>query len=266
MKRLLLTTVSALALVSARPALAADLGRMPVKAAPPAPVRVFSWTGCYLGGHAGWGWGRTELNDPSTVFPDAGLATAFANAPSVKIDTDGFLGGGQLGCDYQFAGNWVAGVEGQFSWADIDGNTIGIASAVVIVPPALRSSTFHSRTDWLASVTGRLGYARGRWLVYAKAGGAWAHNKYDVVTTYSGTWAASETRSGWTVGGGLEWAFADNWSAKLEYQFYDFGSRDVNFFSPNPAPFGPNFGNRIEDVDQHIHTVKLGINYRFRWQ
>jgi outer membrane immunogenic protein len=266
MKRLLLTTVSALALVSARPALAADLGRMPVKAAPPAPVRVFSWTGCYLGGHAGWGWGRTELNDPSTVFPDAGLATAFANAPSVKIDTDGFLGGGQLGCDYQFAGNWVAGVEGQFSWADIDGNAIGIASAVVIVPPALRSSTFHSRTDWLASVTGRLGYAWDRWLVYAKAGGAWAHNKYDVVTTYSGTWAASETRSGWTVGGGLEWAFADNWSAKLEYQFYDFGSRDVNFFSPNPEPFGPNFGNRIEDVDQHIHTVKLGINYRFRWQ
>ena len=88
MKRLLLATVSALALVSARPALAADLGRMPVKAAPPAPVRVFSWTGCYLGGHVGWGWGRTRLTDVSTVFLDEGLATIFANSPSVNSDTD----------------------------------------------------------------------------------------------------------------------------------------------------------------------------------
>jgi outer membrane immunogenic protein len=264
MKRLLLTTVSALALVSARPALGADLGRMPVKAAPPAPVRVFSWTGCYLGGHAGWGWGRTKLNDLSTVFPDEGLATIFANSPSVNINTDGFLGGGQVGCDYQFAGNWVVGIEGQFSGADINGSTGTISNPIIIDP--VTSSTFHSKTEWLASVTGRFGYAWDRWLVYAKAGGAWAHNKYDAVTTYAGTWAASETRGGWTVGGGLEWAFADNWSAKFEYQYYDFGSRDVTFFNPNPAPFSAAFGNRVDSVDQHIQTVKFGLNYRFRWQ
>ena len=77
----------------------------------------------------------------------------------------------------------------------------------------------------MASATARLGYTWDpRWLVYAKGGAAWAHDKYDVAT-YLGTWAASETRSGWTVGGGLEWAFADNWSAKLEYQFYDFGNQ-----------------------------------------
>jgi len=262
MKRLLLTTVSALALVSARHALAADLGRMPVKA--PAPVRVFTWTGCYLGGHAGWGWGRTKFNDISTVLPDQGLATIFANTPSVDVDTDGFLGGGQIGCDYQFGGNWVAGVEGQFSGADINGSVDTISNPVVITP--ITSSTFHSRTNWLASVTGRLGYTWDRWLVYAKGGGAWARNDYDAVTTYAGTWSASETRSGWTVGGGLEWAFADNWSAKLEYQFYDFGNGNVNFFNPAPAPFSAAFGNRVESMDQHIHSVKLGVNYRFRWQ
>jgi outer membrane immunogenic protein len=264
MKRLLLTTVSALALVSVRPGLAADLGRMPAKAPSSPPVRVFTWTGCYLGGHAGWGWGRTKFNDISTVLPDEGLATIFANAPSVKVDTDGFLGGGQVGCDYQFAGNWVVGVEGQFSGADIKGSIDTISNPGIVTP--VTSSTFHSKTDWIASVTGRLGYAWDRWLVYGKAGGAWAHNEYDAVTTYAGTWATSETRSGWTVGGGLEWAFADNWSAKLEYQFYDFGNKNLTFFNPNPAPFGVTFSNRVESMDQQIHSVKLGLNYRFRWQ
>ena len=142
---------------------------------------------------------------------------------SLDVDTDGFLGGGQIGCDYQFATNWVIGVEGNFSWANISGSSS---------PPAfIGTETFDAKTDWLASVTGRLGYAWDRWLLYAKGGAAWAHDKYNI-TTYLGTWATSETRSGWTVGGGLEWAFANNWSAKLEYQFYDFGNRDLTLRQP----------------------------------
>jgi outer membrane immunogenic protein len=66
--------------------------------------------------------------------------------------------------------------------------------------------------------------------------------------------------------GRFGWAFADNWSAKFEYQYYDFGSRDVTFFNPNPAPFSAAFGSRVDSVDQHIQTVKFGLNYRFRWQ
>ena len=111
----------------------------------------------------------------------------------------------------------------------------------------------------MASATARLGYAWDpRWLVYAKGGAAWAHDKYTV--DYLGTWAASETRSGWTVGGGLEWAFADNWSAKLEYQFYDFGTKDLAFFSSDFVG-GPT--TSVKSVKQQIHTVKLGLNYRF---
>ncbi len=249
MKRLLLTTVSALALISARPGLAADLPtRMPVKAAP-APARVFSWTGCYVGGHVGWGWGRKTFADTPDGFL---LSTLSGSISSVDVDTNGFLGGGQVGCDYQFATNWVVGVEGQLSWADISGSAAFPNDSVEL-------STFHAKTDWLASATARLGYAWDpRWLVYAKGGAAWAHDKYTV--DYLGTWAASETRSGWTVGGGLEWAFADNWSAKLEYQFYDFGTKDLAFFSSDFVG-GPT--TSVESVKQQIHTVKLGLNYRF---
>jgi outer membrane immunogenic protein len=246
MKRLLLTTVSALALISARPGLAADLPtRMPVKAAP-APARVFSWTGCYLGGHVGWGWGRKTVADT----PNGDLVDFFVpgTVTSMDVNTNGFLGGGQIGCDYQFATNWVVGVEGNFSWADISGSSTlpDFTGATV---------TADAKTDWLASVTGRLGYAWDHWLLYAKGGAAWAHDKYNF-TSYLGTWAASETRSGWTVGGGLEWAFADNWSAKLEYQYYDFGNRDVTFVSPGLT-------TNVENIKQQIQTVKLGLNYRF---
>ena len=123
-----------------------------------------------------------------------------------------------------------------------------------------RLTTFHAKTDWLASVTARLGYAWDpRWLRLRQRRsrpGPTTSTPWD----YLGTWAASETRSGWTVGGGLEWAFADNWSAKLEYQFYDFGTKDLAFFSSDFAG-GPT--TVVESVKQQIHTVKLGLNYRF---
>jgi outer membrane immunogenic protein len=105
------------------------------------------------------------------------------------------------------------------------------------------------------SATGRLGYAADHWLLYAKGGPAWAHDKYSA-SQYNGAlnYTASETRSGWTLGGGLEWAFANDWSAKLEYAYYDFGSRTVGFVGS---------GNNGELIDQRIHAVKVGINYHF---
>jgi outer membrane immunogenic protein len=243
MKRLLLTTVSALALISARPGLAADLGtRLPYKA-PPAMVRAFSWTGCYLGAHIGGGWGRKMFSD--TADGDL-VSIASPSFQSVQADTSGLLGGGQLGCNYQFAPAWVIGIEGDVSAADISGD---------ITSPFFPNTVFNAKTEWLASATARFGYAWDRWLLYGKGGAAWAGDKYSA--QYLGTWAASETRSGWTVGGGLEWAFADNWSAKLEYQFYDFGNRDVTFVNPGESFI------EVENVKQQIQTVKLGLNYRF---
>ncbi|HLH98622.1 MAG TPA: outer membrane protein [Xanthobacteraceae bacterium] len=247
MKRLLLATVSALALASVQPGRAADL-RMPLKAPP--MIKAFSWTGCYVGGHGGWGWGQKTFSDTSTVFGDD-LIAFFTDASSKSFDVSGGVLGAQIGCDYQFAPGWVVGVEGNSSWTDINGK-FDCTSPTCFGPVHLDSDT-----DWMASVTARLGYAwTDRWLLYVKGGAGWVRDEYEI-NTYLGNWSAAETRTGWTIGGGLEWAFADNWSAKLEYQYYDFGNRDLTFTLPDGT------SPEIEKVRQQISTVTAGINFRF---
>jgi outer membrane immunogenic protein len=99
---------------------------------------------------------------------------------SIAADTEGFLGGGQVGCDYQFDPRWVIGVEGQFSWTDISGSTSGARTPS---PFTSISATFNAKTNWLASATARIGYALDpRWLLYVKGGAAWEHDKYNVQT------------------------------------------------------------------------------------
>lgn len=238
MKKVLLATS---ALILASPAFGADL-RMPAKgpvimAAAPVP---FSWTGCYIGAHAGYGWGRIAVTDPTPgIF-------AFAGNQTVTANTQGFLAGGQAGCNYQFAGAWVVGLEGNLAWANLKGT---------VDDPFFAGKNFSSRTDWIADATGRIGYSFDRVLVYGKGGGAWAHNRFDQIV-FLGTATGTETRFGWTAGAGIEYAFTDNWSAKLEYNHYDFGSRQVTLAVPGNGPF-PMI------VDQRIDTVKVGINYRF---
>jgi outer membrane immunogenic protein len=124
MKKLMLASVAGIALVAGAPANAADLGTRPMYKAPPvvAPVPLFTWTGCYIGGHIGGGWGRKDFSDTnaeSSFFIGDGHG-----AQSIRVDTSGFLGGGQLGCDYQFAPNWVIGIEGDFSGAHIKGDVV----------------------------------------------------------------------------------------------------------------------------------------------
>jgi outer membrane immunogenic protein len=259
MRKILLASIAGAALLALAPAHAADLGRPVYKAPPPVvpPVPFFSWTGCYIGGHIGGGWGRKDFTDsPDELF--------FEPAESVHVDTSGFLGGGQVGCDWQLTPNWVIGIEGAAAWADLKGDAS-------VSPDQFLTETFHAKTDFLASVTGRIGWAWDRWLLYAKGGVAWDRDKYDIDFAFSGEvaciidkpcpeppLAASETRTGWTVGGGVEWAFWNNWSAKLEYNFYDFGTHRVDFVDTLGQTFPI-------DVDQRIHTVKFGINYRFNW-
>jgi outer membrane immunogenic protein len=248
MKKLLFAGVAGVGFVVGAPANAADLGARPQSyKAPPmvAPVPVFTWSGCYIGGHVGGGWGRKTVSAP-----------ALAPGISVSGDTSGFLGGGQLGCDYQFAPNWVIGIEGDGSAADIKGD---IGATVFGV-----TGTGHARSDWIASAAGRLGWAWDRWLLYAKGGGAWVGDKYSAdIPQFLEHLEASETRSGWTVGGGLEWAFWNNWSAKLEYDYYDFGTRTLTFTGtiagiPEAVP--------AIDISQKVSTVKFGLNYRFNWK
>src|SRR5919201_4921536 len=137
---------------------AADLGiRQPYRAPPVVPpiIPLYNWTGCHIGGHVGGGWGEKIVSAP-----------ALAPGISVAGDTNGFLGGGQLGCDYQFASNLVIGLEGDGSAADITGE---INATVLGI-----SGTAHARTDWIASATARLGFAWDRWLIYVKGGATWA--------------------------------------------------------------------------------------------
>lgn len=216
-------------------AMAADISR-PVYKAPPAgalPV-AYDWTGFYVGGHVGYGWADKTWQD------GFGFGT-------LSHDADGFLGGGQAGFNFQ-TGMFVFGVEGDFSWSGISG---GSNTGVIIGAPV--GATFNTDVDWTATLTGRVGLAFDRWLVYGKGGVAWARDKYDTnFYTFPGTVELSDTRVGWTAGAGVEYAFAPQWSAKLEYNYMDFGSQNVSF-TPGTST----------DIDQQIHAVKFGINYKF---
>jgi outer membrane immunogenic protein len=202
-----------------------------------------TWTACYLGGNVGGAWGRNDITIPNLATAALIPASEVTfSVPPVSGHTSGFVGGGQVGCDYQFAPNWVIGVEGSGSAADITGD---VSPPPVSFPipggggVAQITSTFHAKTEWLASATGRLGWAAGPWLIYGKGGAAWAGNRYAAETPiFQENLAARETRTGWTVGGGVEWAFFNNWSAKLEYDFYNFGARNVTLtgFFPGVGP------------------------------
>lgn len=222
MRKLTLAALAATGLaLSAVSASAADLARRPVyKAPPPAVAAVYNWTGFYIGGHVGGAFSSEEAT---------GLPVGFTG----KTDPSGFIGGAQVGFNWQ-AGNWVFGVEGDWSWSGADGST-----TVGAVP-------FSSDQKWYATATGRLGYAWDRWLWYAKGGAAWMDADY---TTPGFT--VGDTRTGWTIGGGVEVALAPQWSAKLEYNYLDFGKENYAF------PAG------IATVDTQVHMIKGGINYRF---
>jgi outer membrane immunogenic protein len=236
MRKLTTLLAAAAALISA-PSLAADL-RMPVKAPAAVVAEAFNWSGFYIGAHVGGGWGRKRW-----LF-DAGTVTSH--------DVDGIFAGGQVGFNWQ-AGNWVFGIEGEGSWADLDGQS-------VCPNPAANCRT---EVDWLASLTGRLGYAWGPSLLYVKGGAAWAGDHYFVrfpATPIFDERSGEQTHSGWTIGGGFEYGFSPNWSAKIEYMYADLGRRGFDFTRINTGAF-------VESarVRQEIHTVKFGINYRFNW-
>jgi outer membrane immunogenic protein len=230
MKKIVFATVAATALTAAVPAAAADFR---VRSGPPAYVlpQVYDWTGFYLGAHLGGAFGGSNNFN--------GLALSNNEAR--------FLGGVQAGADWQFNGsNWVVGAEGQYSW--LSGN-----NASAVFPGGF---VYNNDQRGLGSVTARFGYSFWPALVYVKGGYAYADNRESV--TFGGApipfLLDRNHNHGWTIGGGAEYKFAQNWSVKAEYQYYDFG--DARFQSP-PAlvPFGT-FHN-----DEH--TLKVGVNYRF---
>jgi outer membrane immunogenic protein len=224
-------------------AFGADMQMPPLKA-PLAPPP-FTWTGCYAGGQAGGGWGQKDLND------SVGIVSAISDFTSASLSISGYMLGGQIGCDYQFASNWVVGVEGAAS-----GGSIGGSTSVATPDIAGDGATFKETTDLLTSVTARVGYTWDRWMVYAKGGAAWASDRYsafDVLGNYD--FEGLETRFGWTAGAGVEWALWNDWSLKLEYDYYGFGTRSVTFIDNVSSTVGP------LDIKQNIQVIKLGVNF-----
>lgn len=234
-----------LSAVLATPVMAADLpARMPVKAPPPI-VTVYSWTGCYIGGHAGWAWG------------DKNIERVAGNplAASYNHNVDGFLIGGQIGCNVWQRDRWVLGIEAQVSWTDLNG------SAAFDPNITAQTSGFKTDADWMGSIAGRLGYAfgaTGQTLIFVKGGAAFIHESFQATSpiaalTYSDS---KDLRWGWMVGGGFEHALSGPWSIKGEYNYNDFGTQTRSLCTPLAV---------CEDyrIRQHIHVVKFGINYRW---
>jgi outer membrane immunogenic protein len=165
------------------------------------------------------------------------------------------IGGGQIGANFEFA-PWVLGVEGSWDASGIQGNTL-IPIATTTNPAVPTQERFTSNMLWFAAVTGRVGYAANDWLFYAKGGGAWMHVSYteDLLLQGAnvGTQVLSGNRSGFTVGAGIEFGLVENISGKIEYDFYDFGSKNYSF------------GITPVSVSSNLHTLTVGINYKFNW-
>ncbi len=227
MKRSLLLGLGLIPLFASSAA-AADL---PVKAK--AAPALYNWTGCYGGAHFG------------SLFAQKDWEALGSH------DETGLLAGGQLGCNYQIS-MWVFGVQGDIAWADASGTNVDQLSALGL--------TDRSKIDLLSSVTGRVGYAWDRLLAYAKGGGAWTHDKYDTfVTNTNATFStASETRGGWTVGGGFEYAIVSNLSMFFEYDFYNFGTRTIGFATVNGVP-------QLVNIRERESVVKVGANWKLGW-
>ncbi|MDN5002055.1 outer membrane protein [Bradyrhizobium sp. GCM10027634] len=233
---------AALLLASTSLSFAADLA---VKA-PYAPAAVWSWTGFYLGGHVGAGWGTTESTVTSFTGAVPGLP---AGVVLSQNDRSGFLGGGQFGYNWQ-SGWAVFGVQGDITGMDVKGTA-----------PCLGALSCSAKSDWLATVTGRIGgVVADRTLVYAKGGAAWMHTNNTLSVPGVLSVSADSTNVGWLLGLGAEYAFDHNWSAFIEYNYIDFDKKSIamDFSGLAGAPSTANV-----DVKNKLSIAKIGVNYKF---
>src|SRR5271166_2973461 len=224
MRKSLPVSVAILLSSIAGSALAADL---PIGVPLVAPVPVFNWTSCYLGGHVGGGSARKDITDPVQLVQDGVIGPGTTvGATTTRVSLSGVLVGGQIGCDYQFAPNWVVGIEGAASGANLKGSTnVGLPAGF----PG-EQATVTATTDFIPSVTARVGYAIDRVLLYGKGGVAWATDKYTVNGMLTGAgfgFQGVDVRTGFTAGAGAEWVFSRSWSAVVEYDYYSFGNGSI---------------------------------------
>jgi outer membrane immunogenic protein len=230
--------IIALAFVAAlgNSAIAAD---MPVKARPALlpPPPVYLWTGCYIGGNIGWA--EVSAHFENTIYGDDG-----------RLSKSGFAGGGQIGCDYQFAANWVFGIQGMFDGADIS------RSRESILFPEF---TFNSDVRWFGTITARLGYLiTPQFLFYAKGGWGTVKQRFSVTDTDTGFEfrSVNTNSSGGDVGVGFEYMFAPNWTFWVEWDHIFLNDRSIDFARIESIRF-------TDNINRDFDKVLFGINWRF---
>jgi outer membrane immunogenic protein len=245
MKKILLGTVALIALGAIAPASAADLAARPYSKAAPMIAAIYDWTGFYVGLNGGGGSSRDCWTNTSL----AGVAT-IPNAAEGCHSPSGAVAGGQVGYRWQ-ASNWVFGVEAQGDWASFKGSNASLFQAGV---------TDQTKTNAFGLFTGQVGYAWNNALWYVKGGAAVANNSYNGLTTATGIAfdAASQTRWGGTVGTGLEFGFAPNWSLAVEYDHLFLGKNTVTL---NTIATG--LPSRTDSISQNADLATVRVNYRW---
>jgi outer membrane immunogenic protein len=246
MKKLFSATALALTAWSGA-AMAADVD----VAAPVYRVRAaipFSWTGFYIGVHGGGDWFSKDWFVPLTA---TNIAAGCVGCPGSagSHTASSWLAGGQVGFNYQIA--WfVGGVEAQISATKLQGS-----NAIPFFP----AISVNSKTDTLGTFAARIGIAMDRTMFYLKGGGAFAHDKFWTSTAAAPVLSeATDTRWGWMIGVGVEWAFLDNWSVKAEYNHLEFRRNRETLL-----PVGVGSTAFDYDIEQTIDLVKVGVNYKF---
>lgn len=227
---------------------AADL---PVKAPiykAPIAAPPYNWTGLYVGLNVGGSWGR---QDNSLVNATTGV-TLQSNSDHLN----GVIGGGQIGYNWQ-VDHWVLGIEADFQGSGQKGDGNFFLPSAVLAANFPTSIAYSDKLSWFGTVRGRIGYAFDRWLPYLTGGWAYGHGEISGTTTVGATttsFSASQNYSGWTIGGGVEWAFANSWSAKLEYLYIDFGDGPT---VPISTTLNIVSGRMTDNI------VRVGVNYKF---
>jgi outer membrane immunogenic protein len=243
MKKLLLGMVGLIALGMA-PASAADIAARPYTKAPPPPPPVYDWSGFYVGGNGGWG-------DQRDCFNAVNAAGAFLGNEGCHDSTGGVVGG-QIGYRWQVT-QWVFGVEGQGDWASLRGSNISLLF------PAFRNI---SKMEAFGLLTGQVGYAWNNILVYVKGGAAVTDNRRDILFVATNTIVGTNTNTEWggTVGVGVEYGFAPNWSFALEYDHIFSNDRTTTFFVP-----GTSTAFAFDRIRSNVDLVTARLDYHFNW-
>lgn len=212
----------------------------------------YDWTGPYIGLQAGYAWGNNDVSpDVEEISPGINAAAIVLSPPEDgDIDIDGFVGGAHLGYNFQ-ADSLVFGLEGDIEYADLSGDTDVFFDADDEEP----IGEAEQNIDWLGSLRLRLGYAMDRALIYATGGLAVGGVDVKVSIDQAGNESESETAWGWTVGGGLEYAFTDDLSARIEYRYTDLGNTDVSIDDLG-------FAGDVE-FEHTFHAVRAGLSWHF---